>query len=71
MSWHDIILFGTPFVTAAAAAWASWQTINYRMGQFSGTLHEHGRRLENVEHDVRYAHRRLNDMTGRPNRNEA
>ena len=70
MSWHDIILLGSPIVTAAAAAWASWQTINYRMGQFSGTLREHGLRLENVEHDVRYAHRRINDMTGRDHRRQ-
>lgn len=68
MSWHDIILLGSPIVTAAAAAWAAWQTITYRMGQIAGTLREQSSRLENLEHDVRYAHRRINDMTGRDHR---
>lgn len=68
MSWHDIILLGSPIATAAAAAWAAWQTINYRMGQISGTLREYSTRFERVEHDVRYAHRRINDLTGRQQR---
>jgi hypothetical protein len=68
MDWHDILLLASPFVTAAAAAVASWQTINYRMGQITATQSAHESRISTLEHDVRYAHRRINDISGRAHR---
>jgi hypothetical protein len=66
--WRDILLIATPILTALAAAGSAWYAIGLKIQRVTDTVTFHKERLDHLDHDVRYAHKRINDMLRRPSR---
>lgn len=72
MSWQDLALIASPLLSAltagVAAWWAAWQAIDRKLEHIRERQTLHSTRIAVAENEIRSAHRRINDIVGRPSR---